>query len=364
MAELKYFNFNVAYVPLELPDDLILPDSSHFTPNHFVERDFLGYFPLHRYGFQFGLDVNNNWSGVVTDALKCVALNYKPLFFSDSILPVNQGVQEAQVVGDRFRWRSTMIDLTLNPERFQDLYKSPALNMVINASTSVRREQFGGALAPLTDNSISATYSKGYEGNNNIYQSGTQVGVPYPVLATGDAGYATSYSKLRFSTLGLTQEEASNPSQYGTLRIESSTVSPNPPYGITLAQTEGDDMNVGFSALTPTPVMAASVKVYYDYFPLYRMPNYRPFFYCRLVVFKFRFSQTDWATFRASNKVQSHFLNSIWWNRFDGSGNPNMSVRTNDFNVNTPSGGLFDLKYNKLLQINSKLVILKWINLQ
>lgn len=347
MAELKYYNFNFSYVPLELPG----PPSADFTPNHYVQRDFLGYFPLHRYGMQWGLDVNNDWSGVVTEAIKCVALNYKPLFFSDVILPSHQGVEEAQVVGDRFRWRSTMIDLTLNPQRFQELFKSPALNVMINAATTVNREQFGGALAPLTDNSISATYSKGFQGNNYIQYAGTQAGVAYPTLAIGSAGYSTSSTKHRYETMGLTQQEATDPAHSQDVVIQSSTVSPNPPYGITLARTEGDDMNVGLATIDP-PVMTPSRKVYFDYFPLYRMPNYRPFFYCRLVVFKFRFSQTDWATFRSAQRLQNDFLNSIWWNRFDSSGHPNMSVRTNDFNVNTPTGGLFDLKYNKLLQIN------------
>lgn len=339
MAELKYFNFNISYANYDKPPKMLV-DGQDFIFDHEVEKEFLGWIPLHRYGIQPGYDDPQPPDGRFTSQQQCVAWNVKPLFYSDNILPVTEGTTSSTVVGDKYRWRSTMIDLTLNPQRYQELFKSPALNVMISGFNPHKPIAIVGASTPSAQEVRAATFAKGSNSNLNRASS-TGLFVDTTLIGS---------QSVVFPANGLTGAEALDPAG-NNIPMASVTNVPQSSYGIALEETKDADMHVGTPGVIPW-TMNPSVPLSYSYFPLFKTPNYRPFFYCRLVVFKLKFSQNDYTMFRANVFYQNLFLNSIWWNRFDASGCPNMSVRTNDFNINTPCGGSFDLKYNKLLQIN------------
>ncbi|AUX80737.1 capsid protein [Cattle blood-associated circovirus-like virus] len=345
MAELKYYNFNVNYPGIDVPTPMHLVDGTDFAIDHWCQQDFLGYFPQHRFAILPGYDIPNDYDASVTPSASThtAAWNVKPLFYSDSILPLTQGVTDATVVGDKYRWRSTMIDLTLNPQRFQELFKSPALNSHVQGIISKNDFELSGAFVPSAAEVLTTVYSKGLYGDGTVGQTDGRVSVVTSELLAP--------SEVKWKPQGWNSDEYNNPGPTA-VPVLARQVQSNPAYGATLGENRDGQMNIGYRETSPNWTTNDPINLFYEYFPLYRMPTFRPFFYCRIVVFKLKFSQNDYQQFRASQYYQNLFLNSIWWNRFDSSGNPNMSIRTNDFNVNTPCGGTFDLKYNKLLQIN------------
>lgn len=344
MAELKYFNFNVNYVGIDVPTPMHLADGSDFAIDHWVQQNFLGYFPQHRFALLPGYDIPDDFDATNTPGATthACAWNVKPLFYSDTILPFNQGVTDATVVGDKYRWRSTMIDLTLNPQRYQELFKSPALTAQVQGIIAKNNMEVAGAIVPTTAEQFSTVFSKGFGSNHTLNQNEGR-------LLTN--GTALVGSEIQLVPQGWTTAEYQDPISTG-VPVQSRFIHINPSFGASLGESRDGQMNIGYRETSPNYTTNDPINLYYEYFPLYKMPTFRPFFYCRLVVFKLKFSQNDYQQFRASQYYQNLFLNSIWWNRFDSQGRPNMSIRTNDFNVNTPCGGTFDLKYNKLIQIN------------
>lgn len=342
MAELKYYNFNINYVGVDVPDSIKIDEQTEFSINHWCQQSFLGYHPNHRFSIIPGYDLPDGTDATDTPAATthAAAWNVKPLFYSDNILPVSQGVTDSTVIGDKYRWRSTMIDLTLNPQRYQELFKSPALNSHVQGVISKNNFEISGAFVPTTAEQFSTVFSKGYDTSAQVYNGYVCVSenpVPTDPLSIRPKGWTTAEY----------QDPISN-----NVPVASRFIHINPSFGASLGENRDGQMNIGYRETSPTWTTNDPVNLYYEYFPLFKMPSFRPFFYCRLVVFKLKFSQNDYQQFRASQYYQNLFLNSIWWNRFDADGHPNMSIRTNDFNINTPCGGTFDLKYNKLLQIN------------
>lgn len=242
--------------------------------------------------------------------------NFLKLFDPQTIFPQSQGTGSVDViVGNKFKWLNTMIDLEIKSLGVLSLYRIPcsaAVSSLTEAiTTSSTGQTYNTTVGPST---LSATQIQGH-----LLTATTGVGTPVTVTP----GAVTT-------SLPVHQITQTQPYTEWTDKQE-----------VTVIDVEGNRIRQGYST-TQSPLLMS--------------PAFKPYYYCRFVVVRMNVSFTDYASLKNNSEYWKDFFNGLWWDRssiaLTSGPRRNMSQRVNDYNVTNPFGGMFDIIYNKKLKVN------------
>lgn len=301
--------------------------------------------------------------------------NFLMVFRPDYCLPQTEGTTDSTIIGTKYNWLNTMIELNFTPNlKLLNLMHNPFVDDLkfFNATASADSYDLNLPARTLTlgqrVNTLSnPTYQYRVTGDNdndlaqivctdNIVdknrnclrveaynESGGTSARPgyilYPYEQNANIEFAREVPMTATSTLN--QPASDN----NGLAASTGTIVPHNAQNSASVVVNTDDGNI----YTTTTLNNFGT-------PLYMAPAYKPYFYCRLIFFKFKFGLTDYASFVTSTQTQCNFLNSLWFDKKDNNAitaaTSFHSVRSNDLAVDNPFGGSFDIVYNKLLKIN------------
>lgn len=286
-----------------------------------------------------------------------IAYNFIPFLRPESMLPKlsEQGAGTDQLVGNKFLWKNTLIRLELVP-KIQRFYRAlaPDSKEVMRDSRRVQNytQVYPATLADeitgkshlqtrdLNDNVVSGAdrslYVQAFQGGNDIYMHipGASVDGQTQLKGCVIPEHIPDTAVESF---------VANP---GTLR---SGVVLTPGYNAPMTENASNGITDYQLPATGT-TMEDKGTTYVNLFPLYRHPQARLYFYCRVMIFKMTMSYTDWNSFSNFDSYAS-FLNALWWRRDNGT-TKSFSIRDPDLAIPNPFAKTFRIVYNKLLRIN------------
>ena len=292
------------------------PEVKHFIYSGLINpantSDNLVYDPkLPAFGQTTGyLDANTELTSLTTKS------NFIMVFRPDYCLPQNEGTGDDQIIGNKYNWKNTLIELDITPNvgllnLMHNPFDSKAKLAYIHDGTKTLDGVHDISMNSHVDDVDLTTYANINSNGQSLVGDYAYGGIPYPQalgpVDPSESGVVMRQTEVIRSSGNVAHKGINVPTVTGTVSGRSGTYNVSVPF-------EGSKYTAHIVSTDDGEVWNATSQTNPG-IPLYMAPSYKPYFYCRLIFFKFHFGLTDYSTFVTNQASQSNFLNSLWFDR-------------------------------------------------
>lgn len=265
------------------------------------------------------------------------AYNFQLLFGPDEILPDNQGTGASQFIGQKFNWKNTVISLQYDPSNYVTFMRR--INGQSYGQIFMPAPQYAYTTPAHMVNVDLDEYQK--QSADDQIRTGIWDDATRPIAIRWKPATYQTGKQIVTGRLSSSQQEFTNKG----ISIPATVT------------TETQNNTLALSAIEPSLLgtswnLQQSYNFPYNQFPLLHSPQFKLYYYTRIMVFKFKLPMANFNTMYHSWEQQMNFLNDLWWQRNVDQTRPNYSIRSSVLNDNNPYGGTFQVVYNKLIKIN------------